>query len=188
MDPLGNQKVSSLAAIADHIFGAPGMKPGQGVEKLEMMKEKVTADAFATVEDLDGQSQKRAEITKADIIAKDFQKICQLVRHNKVDEVEDLMNQMEWAVPIDYQDGLGNSLIHVAAQNGNKRLIKLILRRGGDPNAANLSGQTPLHYCFGYGYDDVGDYLIKRGADDSIRNKDGLTCYEGLGARELSLL
>lgn len=188
MDPLGNQRVESLAAIADHIFGGPGMKPGKGVEKMEDMKAKVTADAFATVEDLDGQSKKKAEITKADMIAKDFHKVCQLVRHNKVDEVEDLINQLEWAVPIDYQDSLGNSLIHVAAQNGNKRLIKLILRRGGEANAANLSGQTPLHYLFGYGYDEVGNYLIKRGADDSIRNKDGLTCYEGLGARELSLL
>ncbi len=98
------------------------------------------------------------------------------------------MNQMDWAVPIDYQDELGNSLIHVAAQNGNKRLIKVLLRRGAQINSANLSGQTPLHYCYGYGYEDVGAYLVKRGADDSIRNKDGLSCYEGLGARELALL
>ncbi len=98
------------------------------------------------------------------------------------------MNQMEWAVPIDYQDELGNSMLHVAAQNGNKRLIKMLLRRGVQINAANLQGQTALHYAFGYGYEDVGEYLVKRGANDAIRNKDGLTCYEGLGSRELALL
>jgi hypothetical protein len=45
-----------------------------------------------------------------------------------------------------------------------------------------------LHFAFGYGYTEAGEYLVKKGADDSIRNKDGLTCYEGLGGHELNLL
>lgn len=103
-------------------------------------------------------------------------------------EVEQLVNQPDWNVPVDYQNDMGNTLLHVVAQNGNKRLVKLCLRRGMDLNVQNLTGQTALHFAFGYGYDEVGDYIVKKGADDSIKNKDGLTCYEGLGAAELNLL
>ena len=49
---------------------------------------------------------------------------------------------------------------------------------------ANLPGvehsNTCLHYCFTYGYADLGDYLISKGANDALKNKQGLTCYEGL--------
>jgi len=93
-----------------------------------------------------------------------------------------------WNVPIDYQDDQGNTLLHVVAQNGNKRMMKLCLRRGAALNTQNLSGQTALHFAFGFGYKDAGEYLLRKGADDTIKNADGLTCYEGMMGRELALL
>ena len=55
---------------------------------------------------------------------------------------------------------------------------------------ANLPGvehsNTCLHYCFTYGYADLGDYLISKGANDALKNKQGLTCYEGLDQVRLS--
>jgi ankyrin repeat protein len=99
-----------------------------------------------------------------------------------------MVNQPDWNVPVDYQDDMGNSLLHIVCQNGNRRLVKLCMRRGADLNIRNLNGQTPLHFAFGYGYTELGEYLVQKGADDSICNKDGLTPYEGLGERELSLL
>ena len=42
-------------------------------------------------------------------------------------------------------------------------------------------GNTPLHFCFSYGYGDtLGEYLISKGADCTIRNNDGFTCREGI--------
>jgi ankyrin repeat protein len=78
------------------------------------------------------------------------------------------------------------TLLHVAAQNGNRRIAKLCLRRGAAVNTQTFNGQTALHYAFGYGFEALGEYLISKGADDSITNKQGLTCYEGLSADELS--
>ena len=95
------------------------------------------------------------------------------------------MNHPDWNIPMDYQDDAGNTLLHIAAQNGNKRMVKLCMRRGSDLNAQNLNGQTPLHFAFAYGYSEVGNYMISKGGDDSIRNKDGLTCYEGLSQDDL---
>lgn len=48
--------------------------------------------------------------------------------------------------------------------------------------------QTPLHYAYGYGFESFGEYLISKGADDSITNADGLTCYEGLNEANLGQL
>lgn len=48
------------------------------------------------------------------------------------------------------------------------------------PHAQKV-GNTPLHFCFAYGYGDtLGEYLISKGADCTIRNNDGFTCREGL--------
>ena len=33
--------------------------------------------------------------------------------------------------------------------------------------------------------DELGDYLISKGADDSLQNANALTCYEGLDMDEL---
>ena len=63
-----------------------------------------------------------------------------------------------------------------------QRILKLLLRHNADINATNNSGNTVLHYCFSYGNEDLANYLIDKGADDSIVNIDGLTCYEGLSA------
>jgi hypothetical protein len=183
-NPLGTERVTSLMAKADKFLGGGA----QSIEQLESLRQNTIADAYVDVKDQEGLAQQKAEISKAQIMAQDFRKLCSLCRHSKFSEAEQLINQPDWAVPIDYQDDQGNALIHIAAQNGSKRLVKLCLRRGASLNLQNLNGQTALHFAFGYGYTEVGDYLVSKGADDSIRNKDSLTCYEGLEGRELALL
>ena len=58
-------------------------------------------------------------------------------------------------------------------------MVKFGLRKGLDVNARSANGQTPLHLCFAFGRVSLGKYLIDKGADDSIRNAEGLTPYEG---------
>ena len=55
-------------------------------------------------------------------------------------------------------------------------------RRGADINTRNYRGNTPLHFCYSYGYGDtLGAYLISKGADSTLRNHSGFSCMEGLG-------
>jgi len=79
-----------------------------------------------------------------------------------------------------YADSFGNTLFHVACQNGIKRICKLAIKYGGDMNAQNLKGNTGVHFLFAYGYADVGEYFIEKGASDEIRNEVGKTAREGI--------
>ena len=80
-----------------------------------------------------------------------------LVRHNKVPEVEDALNK---GFPIDTRDAHGNTPLMVAAQNGHKRLCKLALKFGGEPNSTNHQGNTSLHFATAYGYSALSKYLM----------------------------
>lgn len=79
-------------------------------------------------------------------------------------------------------DGKGNTWLHVACQNGHKRLAKAALRAGADINAKNVSGNTPLHFCHAFGHTKLAQYLLDKGANDAVTNGLGCTVYEGLGA------
>ena len=111
-----------------------------------------------------------------DVDVTDIFSVC---RHNKVHRVNELLDQ---GLPVNVSDpGHGNTLLIIAAQNGLKKMAKAVLRRGADINKVNHQGNTPLHFCFEYGYGDtLGAYLISKGADTSILNYDGYSCYDGL--------
>lgn len=115
----------------------------------------------------------------------DFEKIASLCRHGNYKELEEVVNnQQEYnfthMINACTESTSGNTLLHISAQNGHKRVAKLLLRNGAEINSQNFHGQTVLHFAFAYGFTDLGEYLVSKGADDSVLNKSGMTCYEGL--------
>ena len=44
------------------------------------------------------------------------------------------------------EDENGNSLLHIACQNNNRHIAKLLLKNGIGVNEINHKGNTPLHY------------------------------------------
>ncbi|CAM9295450.1 unnamed protein product [Ectocarpus sp. 13 AM-2016] len=98
-------------------------------------------------------------------------------------------------VPPDTKDSNGNTLLLLAAQQGNKRIAKFLLRKGATMNLQNMDGNTVLHFCYSHGHQarkngtaaaDLANYLKTKGADDSLLNSEGLTCYEGLQADQVA--
>lgn len=80
-----------------------------------------------------------------------------------------------------FSDSQGNTLLHVACQNGNKKACKFLLKRGALLSAPNSNGQTPLHYCYAYKYTELAGYMESKGADAEALNAYGLTpkgCFE----------
>ncbi len=99
------------------------------------------------------------------------------VHNNRYRQVEQMFSS---GIPADTQDERGNTALSLSCQTGNKKMAKLCLRWGAKVNQQNLQGQTPLHFCFAYHYDELGAYLISKGGDDTILNYFGWSPYEGL--------
>jgi len=104
------------------------------------------------------------------------------VRHNRYEAVQALIEQETETLLA--QDEAGNNLLHVACQNNNRRIVKLLLKNGVSVNGQNSRGNTPLHYCNQYGFTQLSEYLIKHGADESIPNHQGLLPAQGIGRSE----
>lgn len=79
------------------------------------------------------------------------------------------------------RDSLGNSPLHLAAQNGSYEALDLILDQGGvEVDPINLlQGETPLHSVVRYSKDEpehgtyLAEMLIEAGCDPRIKNKHG---------------
>lgn len=96
-------------------------------------------------------------------------------------------NRVEKALDMGFDpnetDSHGNTSLIIACQNLNKRIAELLLRRGANVNHQNSQGNTAMHFAFSYDVSQesgLGELLIGHGADDSIENRLGLSCYDGI--------
>jgi len=104
-------------------------------------------------------------------------KVFSTARHGKHRDVE---GSLVGGFDPNYKDQFGNTLFHVACQNGSKRIAKLAIKYGGDMDAQNIKGNTGLHFLFAYGYPDVAEYFIGKGASEHVQNEAGKTAREGI--------
>jgi len=84
------------------------------------------------------------------------------------------------AFHINKADEHGNSMLTLAAQNGNMKIAKYLVAKGANPNHQNLQGHTPAHFAIAYKFFELSQWLFENGADDTVQNKYQLTPYDGL--------
>ena len=79
-------------------------------------------------------------------------------------------------------DEHGNTLMHVAAQNGNIRIAKLLVQKGCNPNHQNKQGNTPGHFAIAFQFFTFASWLFGDSccANDELSNIHGLGPYDGL--------
>ena len=53
-----------------------------------------------------------------------------------------------------------------------------MISKGANINTQNKEGNTPIHYAKAFKYTKLCHLLIKKGANDSIRNKKGVLPWE----------
>ena len=104
------------------------------------------------------------------------------VRNGRVSEAQEILVHNSAEFDVDTRDSFGNTVLIVAAQNNRKRVTKMCVRAGVPLDARNKQGNTALHYCYGYGYFELGEYLVSKGADERVTNAAGETAYDGLSA------
>ncbi|RLN67266.1 hypothetical protein BBJ28_00014760 [Nothophytophthora sp. Chile5] len=94
-----------------------------------------------------------------------------------------LVESLDAGFSVDSEDDKGNTLMLLACQNVNQRMVELLVARKANVNHRNAQGNTPLHFAMAYDSEGaLGEYLIAHGADDTIENNSGLTPYDGLTA------
>ena len=108
------------------------------------------------------------------------------VKHTNYDALKEMIDDN--GIDVDTYDEFGNTLFILACQQGNKKMCKILLRRGAHINSQNHAGNTGLHYLYEYNHIDLAEYLLQKGADDSYLNATGLTCYEGVSRDNLEVL
>jgi len=127
---------------------------------------------------MDEEANNEEALAASGMTEDDVEDVFSASRHGRLDDIEYLLNK---GMPVDVRDEWGNTLLTIACQNGNKRVAKLVLRRGANINARNHKGNTPLHYCYHYGYGDtLGEYLVSKGADANSRNNAGRPTRDGI--------
>jgi ankyrin repeat protein len=71
-----------------------------------------------------------------------------------------------------------HSAVATDAGSVDVEIVRLLLDKGGDPNAQAQSGSTPLHTVGFTGDRESLDLLLKHGADRAIKNNDGKTAAD----------
>uniref|UniRef100_A0A7S4JV11 Uncharacterized protein n=2 Tax=Guillardia theta TaxID=55529 RepID=A0A7S4JV11_GUITH len=99
--------------------------------------------------------------------------------HCKLGKYREVEKALAEGLAVDTRHGPeDNTMLLTCAMNGQKRIAKLLLRNKANINATNSAGNSSLHLAYQLNYKELGDYLRSKGADDKLRNKKGLTCYE----------
>jgi ankyrin repeat protein len=106
------------------------------------------------------------------------------VRNNRHGDVEDMLTGPH-AVDPDIRDAHGNTVLAVATQNNRKRIVKSAVRAGVPLDAQNAQDQTAMHFAYAYGYDELAEYLIRKGANPMVTNCHGMRPDEGLSPDRL---
>ena len=80
--------------------------------------------------------------------------------------------QKQTNININYQDENGYTALHYACDEGNLKIVDILLNANCDPNIKNNLNQTPLHLSTQRGYFDITKKLIESGAKLNIEDSE----------------
>ena len=120
-----------------------------------------------------GETEEEQEDTRSPI-----EKAFSYTRWNRMAELLSLFDRK--GIDIDARNEHGNTMLHIACQNGHFSIVEILCGKGADLDAQNGTGQTAMHFSRYYDYHRIFNYLRQQGARNDIVNHAGRTCYDGL--------
>jgi ankyrin repeat protein len=100
--------------------------------------------------------------------------------------VKSLLMQKDVEAFVDHQNGDGLTALLRAASRGHRKVVKLLLDKGADPNLLTTWGTTALIRAAGEGHTEVLKLLLDFGADPNLKDSHGtaLAYAAGRGCTE----
>ncbi|WP_295419192.1 ankyrin repeat domain-containing protein [Sulfurovum sp.] len=119
-----------------------------------------------TVEKED-ENQSKIDLNKRDKYGRSELHIA--VSHNNLLKIKQLLDT---GAKVDAEDSFGRTPLHYAAFEGYVEIAKILLANGANINAIDKTKQwTPLFFAYYNKHSDMVDLLIKKGADQTIKDK-----------------
>ena len=85
-----------------------------------------------------------------------------------------ILSMQKNQINLNYKDENGNTALHYACDEGNLKIVEILLDANCETNNKNIEKQTPLHLSAKRGYFDISKRLIESGAnlnaEDSEKN------------------
>ena len=89
--------------------------------------------------------------------------LCSVAKHGNVEVARLLLQHSE--IQINQTTKNGVTALSIASQKGHKEIVKMLLRKGADPNIANKAGVTALQLGCVRGHTATVEMLLHAGAD-----------------------
>ncbi|OAA65451.1 glycerophosphodiester phosphodiesterase gde1 [Niveomyces insectorum RCEF 264] len=143
----------------------------------------LTTECLLRSEDWQGVSDRKGQVRRT--MAKSSAVLAIATKHNHSKIVQMLVDA---GVDINWQDAMGETVLHIAARYGHDRCAKIVLN-GSDVQKANLElaekafSWTPLHIAAVDGHLSVARLLVEAGADVDKADSSGWTATEHAALR-----
>ena len=105
-----------------------------------------------------------------------------LAREGQGDELREFV---ERGLPVDVQDGEGNTLLMLAAYRGHLNTVRTLIELGANVDLRNGRDQTPIAGALFKGEDDIVRELMRAGADLDAGTPTARQAAELFGRAEL---
>ena len=93
--------------------------------------------------------------------------------HQKFLEIfKQILSTQKNNININYKDQYGKAALHYACDEGNLKIVEIILNSDCDINIKNNNNQSPLHLSAKGGYFDISKKLIECGADLNMEDSE----------------
>lgn len=116
--------------------------------------------------------------------------MCWKISHDE--ESQELLKEIEELPSVDFRDYEGVTYLHFAALNHKLEIIKLLLKKGADPNCKDYKGRFAIIWALGRKNEKNPEILklfLKYGLNLDIKKEnDGLTIRETILSFELPQL
>ncbi|XP_067144963.1 ankyrin repeat domain-containing protein 18B-like [Centruroides vittatus] len=93
----------------------------------------------------------------------------------QTDDVDEVKRIIKFTKDVNVTDKYQRILLHLAAIQGFRNIVTVLLESGANVNAVDCENHTPIFNAVQHGHNEIVKLLLEKGADISLKDKNGNT-------------